>query len=78
MNFKEKFKFRFWSFCVNSKFFPDTQKYAVTLSGANAATCEQLKISLSMFATSGLCGILFTEANIERFLQSPDGNLLFR
>jgi alpha 1,3-glucosidase len=65
-------------FILTRSFFAGTQKYAFTWTGDNAASWEQLRVSLPMILSLGVAGMPFSGADVGGFFDSPDPVLLIR
>ena len=65
-------------FILTRSFFAGTQKYAVTWTGDNTASWEQLAASIPMILSLGLAGMPYAGADIGGFFESPSSQLLVR
>lgn len=65
-------------FILTRSFYAGTQKYALMWTGDNTGDWLHLRNSLQMVLCDGLCGMVYTGADVGGFFNSPDQNLLSR
>ena len=65
-------------FILTRSFYAGSQKYAVTWTGDNSATWDQMRNSLPLVMSLGISGMPFSGADVGGFFDTPDQFLLVR